>query len=69
MQYMDLVIINGAFNDRYDNNSTCIYFGIQYNVINVLIEVSDCWKRGGGGCIISVIWFHLAFMIVLLRIS
>ena len=41
MQYVDLVIFNGAFNDRYENNSKCIYFSIKYTVINVIIEEID----------------------------
>ena len=30
MQFMDLVIVKGAFNNRYGNNSTCIDFIIQH---------------------------------------
>ena len=35
---MDLVIINGDFNDKEDNNDKCIEFSIQYTVINTNIE-------------------------------
>ena len=41
MQYMDLVIVKGAFNDSYGNNSTCIDFKIQDSFINDIIERSD----------------------------
>ena len=36
---MDMVIVKGALNDRFGNNSTCIAFIIQDTVINSIIEV------------------------------
>ena len=36
-----MVIIKGAFNDRYGNNDTCIAFSIQDIIINAIIEVID----------------------------
>ena len=41
MLYMYLVIVRGAFNASYGNNTMCIYLSIQDNVINAIIEVSD----------------------------
>ena len=41
MLYMDLVIFKGAFNNRYGNNATCIYFIIQDTVSLSIIEVID----------------------------
>ena len=38
---MDMVIVKGALNDRYGNNSTCIAFNIQDTVINDIIELID----------------------------
>ena len=35
MQYMDIVIVKGALNDRYEKNATWIVFSIQGTVINV----------------------------------
>ena len=40
MQYMDIFIVKGDFNDRYENNYTWIYFNIQGTVINAIIEES-----------------------------
>ena len=37
---MDMVIVKGAFNARYENNATCIAFSIQDTVITAIIEVS-----------------------------
>ena len=41
MKYFDLVIVNGAFNDRYDNNAKRIDFSIKNTVINTSIEESS----------------------------
>ena len=38
MQYIDLVILKGAFNERYEKNATCIDFIIQDTVMNATIE-------------------------------
>ena len=51
MQYMDLVIVNGNFNDRYDNNATCIKFIIQDTVINDIIE--GIYRRVCATCLLS----------------
>ena len=37
---MDMVIVKFAFNAGYGNNTTCIAFRIQDNVINDIIEWS-----------------------------
>ena len=41
MQYMDLVIVKGDFNDRYDNNATWVGLIIQDTIINDVIEGRD----------------------------
>ena len=38
IQYMDLIIVNSAFNDSYVNNATYIDFSTQDNVINTIME-------------------------------
>ena len=49
---MDIVIVKGDLDDRYENNSTSLTFNIQDTVINAIIEGSDqrilttCFLRG-----------------------
>ena len=45
MQYVDLVIFNGASNDKYNNNAKFICVSIKDAVINAIIKESDWRKR------------------------